>query len=390
MRYSLTKNASHASTQSAPREAAFFMETEKSKRDILFSRLDGIESLTYEGLSDFSSFYLLSALRKVKKNISNSFKYEEFESPSKEFKSIDEQIELLRSRNLKFSNVEKAKNLLKECQYYRITAYRYPFVLTENKDFFKDDVDFEEIWDLYIFDRRLRFLVIDAIERIEVSLRSRWAHVLAGKYGILAYQENAVFDNQMIRNTLARIIFENIKSSDQPCITHFLENNQKIPIWGLCEVLTYGELLSMFNAIKPRKIKNEILDGFDLDEKVAASFFNSLRIVRNICAHHGRLWNKRLFSNFIAPMRPESLSLSLNYPTISDTDSDEIKSRKLDTQKSIYNIIVMLIYFVGKIAPQSKWLERLVALINNDSNKQYLREMGFPKDWKNRPIWKDL
>jgi len=89
-------------------------------------------------------------------------------------------------------------------------------------------------------------------------------------------------------------------------------------------------------------------------------------------------------------MRPESLSLSLNYPTISDTDSDEIKSLKLDTQKSIYNIIVMLIYFVGKIAPQSKWLERLVALINNDSNKQYLREMGFPKDWKNRPIWKDL
>ena len=365
------------------------MATEYSKRDFLLSKLDDIDEINYDGLSDFESLYLLTELKKTKKLISNSFEYEKFSSPDKAFKSIDEQIELLRSRNLNFSNETRARELFKECQYYRITAYRYPFVLPQDKDKFKDGIDFNDIWDLYIFDRRLRFLIIDAIERIEVSLRSRWAHVLAGKYGILAYQDNSVFDNQMIRKTLARIIFENVQSSDQPCITHYLENNQKIPIWGLCEVLTYGELLSMFNAIKPRKIKNEILNGFDLDEKVASSFFNALRIVRNICAHHGRLWNKRLFLNFIAPTRPQNLSETINYPIIAESDSDEAQSKKLDTQKSIYNIIVMLLYFVGKIAPQSKWRSRLTHLLNSPENTKYLSQMGFPADWKSRPLWNE-
>lgn len=367
------------------------MEIENSKRNILFSKLEGIEDFTYDGLLDYESLYLLSELKKINKCLSNSFRYENFDRPNKDFKSIEEQIALLRSRKLKFSDEGKAKKLLKECQYYRIMAYRYPFVLPENKDKFKDNVDFENIWDLYIFDRRLRFLVIDAIERIEVSLRSRWSHVLAEKYGVLAYQVNAIFDNQMIRRTLARIIFENVQSSDQPCITHYLSKNQKIPIWGLCEVLTYGELISMFNAIKPRAIKNEILKDFGLDEKIIASFLNALRIVRNICAHHGRLWNKRLFANFVCPTTPQTLSSSLNYPIIDDTlDSSETKKDKLYKQKSIYNILVMLVYFVDRIAPQSHWGERISTFLTNKDNSQYLPEMGFPNDWKSRPIWELL
>lgn len=166
------------------------MATEYSKRDFLLSKLDDIDEINYDGLSDFESLYLLTELKKTKKLISNSFEYEKFSSPDKAFKSIDEQIELLRSRNLNFSNETRARELLKECQYYRITAYRYPFVLPQDKDKFRDGIDFNDIWDLYIFDRRLRFLVIDAIERIEVSLRSRWAHVLAGKYGIILALED--------------------------------------------------------------------------------------------------------------------------------------------------------------------------------------------------------
>lgn len=357
----------------------------------LFSRLTGIENIGYESLSNFESFYLLSELKKIKKNLSNQFKYETLNEPLKDFKSIDEQIELLRQRNLNFSNVEKAKRLIKECQYYRITAYRYPFVHAEDKDKFLDNVDFDDLWNLYIFDRRLRFIVIDAIERIEVALRSRWAHVLSKKYGVLAYKDNNVFNNQMIRKTLSKVILENIQNSDQPCITHYLKNEEQIPIWGLCEVLTYGELLSMFNSIKPRAIKNEILEGFGLDEKIAVSFLNALRVVRNICAHHGRLWNKRLFSNFVCPSRPLELSSSLNYPIINDdVDSEELRKEKLDKQKSIYNILVMLVYFVKKIAPQSQWQTRLLNLITSNYAIRFLPEMGFPEDWKERPVWKEI
>jgi Abortive infection bacteriophage resistance protein len=358
-----------------------------TKSEELFSRLADVENIRYDELSDLRSFYLLSELKKIKKHISGNFIYEKLDTPQKDFKSIDAQISLLRERNLNFSDEEKSKRFLKECQYYRITAYRYPFVTSDDKDRFRDGVDFQDVWDLYIFDRRLRFLVIDAIERIEVALRSRWAHVLSNKYGILAYQDNTVFDSQMIRKTLSKVILESIQHSDQPCITHYRNNEQKIPIWGLCEVLTYGELLSMFNSIKPRKIKNEILEDFELDEKVAASFLNALRIVRNICAHHGRLWNKRLFSNFTCPTRPEPLYSSMNYPGIKEDDSDDIKKEKLDKQKSIYNILVMLVYFVEKIAPQSRWKNRLVDLISSDYACSFLPEMGFPSDWKNRPIW---
>ena len=367
------------------------MDNTNPTYDTLFSRINGIENINYTDLSSLDDFYLLSELKRIKKHLSNSFCYENLEIPSKKFKSIDEQIALLRERNLKISNEARTRKLLNECQYYRITAYRYPFVYAENKDLFKEGADFNDIWDLYIFDRRFRFLIIDAIERIEVSLRSRWAHVLSEKYGILAYQDNAVFDNQMIRKTLSRIIFENIQYSDQPCITHYLNGKQKIPIWGLCEVLTYGELISMFHAIKPRKIKNEILKDFDLDEKVASSFFNSLRMVRNICAHHGRLWNKRLFLNVTCPKKPEMLNRSMNYPVINDEgDSDEIKISKLNLQKSIYNILVMLVYITGKIEPKSKWHSRLLNLLIVEKNKKFLPEMGFPTDWESLPIWIEL
>jgi len=358
------------------------MNTQKSIKDLL-SCFDNID---VNNVSETEDFYILSKIKDIKKFTQKKFSYEQYEQPLKGVKTIEEQIGLLEKRNLKFSDKEKAKRLLKECQYYRITAYRYPFVFENNKDRFKDDIDFEDIWKLYVFDRRLRFLVIDAIERIEVSLRSRWAYVLAQKFGILAYQDNSAFKKQILHSTIAKIIFENIQTSDQPCITHYIKNNKKIPIWALCEIITYGELLSLFNAIKSRKIKNEILDNLEIDEKIASSFLNSLRIVRNICAHHGRLWNKRLFANLKKPNKPEELGLSMNYPAIDEkTDSKETISQKLNLQKSIYNILVMLVFFLDKIAPQSKWSKRLVELLQ--ANGKYLEEMGFPQNWEKLPIW---
>ncbi len=322
-----------------------------------------------------------------RKNDSKPFRYGDLSSPLKGFKSIDEQISLLISRNLLFRDIEAAKAKLRECQYYRLTAYRHPFVSPDNKDRFLDGVYFDDIWRLYVFDRRLRFIVMDAIERIEVSLRSRWAHILAEKYGALAYENQELFDERARRNS-AHAIPKKIETSKEPCIRHYVENGQKVPIWSLCEILTYGELLTLFNSIKARKLKNEILKDFDLDEKIASSFFNFLRIARNICAHHGRLWNKRLFANIKIPSRPEPLAMSVNYPDISDSDTEAEKTAKMNAQKSVYNVLVILIFLVGKIAPQSEWKKRLTALISAGEKEGYLKEMGFPQDWKSRPIWK--
>ena len=297
------------------------------------------------------------------------------EPPSKSPKTYEELISILKDRGLSFDGIteENAISLLKECLYYRFTAYRFPFVYPGNHDQFLPDAQFINIWSLYAFDRRLRLAVLDAVERIEISLRSRWAHVLALRHGALAY-ENKNIHTEKFHEKLLLGIHEAIIDSKEPCITHFKDNAkhpQRIPIWSVCEILTQGQLFSAINYLKNENLRKQIFAGMGIDSKRMSSFLNVIRNVRNICAHHGRLWNKKLFFEMKIPKEPKELNKSL-----------------IAGEKSVYNVLTILIFLMRNIAPQSGWETRIRHLI--ELTEDFIRKgMGFPENWRERPIWQN-
>lgn len=106
---------------------------------------------------------------------------------SKPGRTLDEQFDLFRSRGMQIDDSDRARHYLKHLNYYRLTAYWLPFEADHKAHQFEAGTNFEDLLNLYIFDREFRLLLLDAIERIEVSLRTVWAYYMAHQYGPHAY-----------------------------------------------------------------------------------------------------------------------------------------------------------------------------------------------------------
>lgn len=168
-----------------------------------------------------------------------------------------------------------------------------------------------------------------------------------------------------------------VKKSNEDFIRHFKAKYQETlpPIWAVVELMTMGQLSKWFSNIKTRQDRMAICQIYNLDEKVMTSFCEHLSLVRNIAAHHARLWNRDISKKMKIPTYgPNDLRSTLWL--LPDTD------RRL---KKIYNTFTMTQYLMNVISPDNHWKERLKALITThaiDSTK-----MGFPPDWANRPLW---
>ncbi|CUX06961.1 Abi family protein [Agrobacterium fabacearum S56] len=265
---------------------------------------------------------------------------------------------------------------LEHLSYYRLRAYWLPFeeAAPQNGEHcFKSGTTFDNVLDLYIFDRRLRLLVMDAIERIEVSLRGSWAHHLAMKYGPHGYLEPALYNRtDRYAQAFARLI-EDLKRSKDTFIVHYrskYDDPEHPPIWMTAEVVSLGQLSMWYSNLKSRPDRQAIAKTYGLDETVLVSLAHHLTYIRNICAHHGRLWNKQITVKMIVPKSPSSLKLAMNQ----------------NIQGRLYNTLAVLGYLMEVVAPGNQWRQHLSDLMNScplaDENA-----MGFPGNWKNLSAW---
>ena len=270
----------------------------------------------------------------------------------------------------------KAEHYLRHITYYRLRAYWLPFeeMSTEGQHRFKTGTSIEDVLALYVFDRQLRLLVMDAIERIEVSLRGAWAHHLAMKYGPYGYLDPTLYDRpDHFAKALTSLIWE-IERSTETFIVHY---NQKYgdpphpPVWMTAEVMSLGQLSKWLASLKLRPDRQAIAKPYGLDESVLVSIAHHLTYVRNICAHHSRLWNKQFTITMKVPNAPAALKLAMN----------EKATRKL------YNTLALLGYLIAVVAPGTGWRYHLVDLINSCSLADP-EAMGFPDGWKSLPAWK--
>lgn len=198
----------------------------------------------------------------------------------------------------------------------RLSGYWHPFLTDQER--FKDGTTFEIVWERYAFDRRLRLLIFDAIERIEVCLKTQLSQVLDD--------------------------------------------------WKSVEPMTFGAARRAYEALSGKN-RSKVAEVFGVHHVVLSSWLESLLLVRNVVAHHGRLWNRQMGAR---PKIP---------------NKDRIWHEPVEiVGDRLFGVLSICRYCLRKIAPQSSWQLRFEGLID-EFPQVPIKRIGVPKNWKESPIW---
>lgn len=269
---------------------------------------------------------------------------------------------------------------LKAVNYYRLSAYWYPFKVTDpvsGVESFTPNTTFETIWRRYVFDRELRFLVMDAIERVEVAiLRTRMVEQFTLRHGPFGYTDIRNFSPNFIQLNHTRLLSElddAVNRSNEEFVGRFrgkYTNEPRLPLWIAVEVMTFGQLFTLFRNLN-RVEQQTLSQQFGLYPPVLISWLHTLNFIRNACAHHARLWNREL------PIRPY----------IPDArHRPEWHTPFQFDNRFMFAVLTLLHYLQKWIDSNSDWNYRLEALLQKFPDIP-LSWMGFPDNWKDSPIW---
>jgi len=319
---------------------------------------------------------------------------------AKPFKAIPDQIALLNSRGMIISDIPKASKCLERIGYYRLSGYAYPYRQrrvekdahgmnqTVVLDEFQDGTNLGEIIELYVFDKKLRIIVLDAIERMEVALRVDIA-LLLGARSPTAHRETEHVHGNFARITPGKTasnhenwikrLDEVADKSKEEFVKHFNRAyHPPLPIWVSIETWDFG-LLSVFISGMRWDDLLALCAKYEIPRpQLLQSWIRSLNHVRNICAHHRRFWNRTMVDN---PARPTHTEMPLH----SHWAMDERASTR------VYSSVAILRHFMRTLHPNSHWTEKLKLHIgtfpNSENPNISLRSAGFSPNWGTLPLW---
>lgn len=296
---------------------------------------------------------------------------------SKPAKTIDEQIVLLQSRNMLFRQIADASHFLSNISYYRLKGYWWEMQDDNINHHFRDQSYFEDVIDLYNFDRHFRLIVFNAIERIEISLRTKLIYHLSHGYGTEWYLNPSLFDNQKeYALFVSKVYLDMGRSSEEFIIKHFQNHPTEHPeSWKSLEVLTLGTLSKLYQNLKHQlPEKNIIAKEFGLyNQKYLTSWLLAITVIRNIIAHHSRLWNRVLINKYDWPLNTPKPILTYI--------PNNVQRRKF------FPLLSAILYMNNEISTGNHIIQELLQLFSAFPNVQ-LSKIGFPVNWQNEPIWK--
>lgn len=308
--------------------------------------------------------------------------------------TYEQQIGLLQNRGLVIDNVDRAKRHLSNVSYYRLSAYMLPFKVMQadgtTTDTFVEGTTWDNVWNLYKFDRKLRLLVFDAIERIEIALRTQIIYQLSHKYGSHWQDNNTLFKTTTnpktnkiysVYNDVQAHITEQLNANRKvQFIEHYLQkynNPQTPPCWMSVELLYFSELSKICQGLNNKQDIKDIANYFGvLNENVFCSWLHAINYVRNICAHHGRLWNHILAIQPVKYKKPQPGKIWL-----STTELETVKSSRL------YYFLCIILYLLQTINPDTKFRRHFKDLLCKYPDVN-VHNMGFPTNWAEHPLWK--
>lgn len=290
-------------------------------------------------------------------------------------------------------NEARAQRKLAQIGYYRLSGFWYPcrkgkvdesgaYVkdpatkLPVREDNFQDGTNFDQIIELYLFDKKLRQLMLDAIERIEIHIRSVIAHEM-GYFDPLAYQEASFIHPKVIADSTNKkgVAINHwgewlkkqedlIRRTKDDCIIWHKKNNKSIPFWVAVETWDFGVMSKYFANLKG-KYQEIICERLNIsNKKILAGWLDTLNLLRNRCAHHARIWNWS----------------SANAINVFDAAYFQKLNLDLAARKRLYGLICVTWYLVKKIGPSSTWINDVAFLIDNKPDIDCCPNsaMGFP------------
>jgi len=316
---------------------------------------------------------------------------------NKPYLTFEQQLDLLKNRGLGVADDAKALFYLQHIGYYRLSAYWYPLrQIVQSQDnctspsrsnVFQPGSTFDQVLKLYVFDKRLRLLVLDAVERIEVALRVDVAYLL-GEKDPFAHTKPEFLNSRSINKkqdgtdctSYQNWIKKNnnlIDRSKEDFVIHYERKYGKpLPIWVVVELWEFG-MLSIFFQFMKRNDKDNIAAKYGLPSgHFMQSWLLGLNFVRNVAAHHSRLWNKNLIHQ---PKLPQLGAMPDFDPIIGQP---AVESR-------VFVMLCILLYLMRTVSPNSSWPVRLRQLLDSFPliHGLSLESMGFPDNWATQPLW---
>jgi abortive infection bacteriophage resistance protein len=288
--------------------------------------------------------------------------------------SFEQQADQLLGRGFEADRARLIETLSR-VSYYRLTAYWHPFKRAD--DTFAPGTSLEKIWRRYTFDRQLRLLVMDAVERVEIAvLRTLMVEQHARKYGPFGYRDEKSFRPEFAGNDHRRMLEDidhETKRSREPFVGHFLAkytSEPGLPLWMAAEIASYGTLFTFYRFLNLPEQK-QLASQLGLPASVLQSWLFNLNYIRNLCAHHSRLWNRELA---IRPFVPDA------------KNSPEWHQPATPDNRRMFAVLTLLRWLLQKIAPSSHWPDRVRALLKAYPDVP-LNLMGFPAGWETSPVW---
>ena len=318
---------------------------------------------------------------------------------------ITAQIELLKERGLQIRDESRARCFLQVVSFFRLTPYMRTFQVAGNSNHpFREDAGFHHLTTLYDFDRRLRLLSMDAIERVEIAVRSVISNHMGPNYGAHWYTNSRFFqhtyDHVRLLETVRTKQNTAKRDYEKECrqIDHLQTDTQRkrklkiqrakesyarhypvtydhpplMPGWAMLEELTLGELSHLYKGLARDIDKKMIAKCLGLPSPLLQSWLHTLTTIRNICAHHARLWNRELG---IRPELPKRTSFQWPQGTIQQGQHPRV-----------FSVLCILNHLMHQVSPHTGWDRRLKELMHEFPNVDQ-RAMGFPKDWLQDQFW---
>lgn len=297
---------------------------------------------------------------------------------TKKHKTFDEQLNLLKQRELNIANDSFALTKLKHINYYRLSAYFIPFQYekkSERNNIFLPNTKFEDILSLYYFDCELRKIVFEAIESVEIYFRTQIAYFHSLKYDAFGYLDSANFrenKTEQFEKVQSDILKEKSRSKEF-FIKHFKKeyNSVDLPIWSVVEIVSFGILSKFFMILKEDEQKAVLKNIPKINKLVGFKWLHAISSIRNICAHHSRLWNRTLGVSFEVPKGFDAFV--------------EIK----DSKNKVFFALSVIEYLLTCICEDEIEFKLKVKNLIKKYPKVKLESMGFVENWEENLIWKD-
>lgn len=280
---------------------------------------------------------------------------------------------------------KKLRHALKTVGYFRLTGYLYPFRKKKSESYRKG-MTFDKLWEIYTFDRKLRLMAADALARIEVAVRTLIVskHTAAFPRDPFAYIQPAALPGLKPRkhtellNSIASVM---LRARGEPDLKHLKDEygiEDYPPVWNVMEHSPFGVVTLYYEGLDA-KVKEGVSNAFYIEPNAFQGVLMVLKIARNVCAHHARLWNKHIRARVATSLGVRKELAPLHECLRTQPD--------MNVYTSPFLLLSICAHCIRYVHPQSDWTNRCKALLKT-ANATIRKGMGVPAGWQTLSLWK--